>query len=108
VHVKPVSPFEVHAVLPASILVAFVAFPNRDRRFPVERFYRTHSSPRNTLLEIAEQFPNLPTKMIINDGDPTSGMTFVEQIFADQQQMVELIISQQYTEEEIRNRIYHD
>lgn len=99
---------EVHAVLPSSLSVAFIAFLNRDRKFPVEHFYRTHSSSRKTLLEVAEQFPDVSIKLFISHGDPTPGMIFTEPEFTNRQQMIEFVKSQQYTEEEIRNRIYHD
>jgi endonuclease V-like protein UPF0215 family len=99
---------EIHSVMPASFPVAFAAFLNRDRKFPVEHFYRTHSSSRRTLLEVAEQFPDVPIKIVVSTGDPASGMTFTEQQFADRQQMIEYVKRQQYTEEEIRNHIYYD
>jgi hypothetical protein len=94
---------EVHAVIPASLPVAFTAFLSRDRKFPVEHFYRTHSSSRKTLLEIAEEFPDIPITIIVSKGDTDSGMTFIKQVFTDRQQLVEFVKSQQYTEEEIRN-----
>lgn len=99
---------EVHCVMPTSFLIAFVTFLNRDRKFSVEHFYRTHSSSRKTLLEIAQQFTDIPIKIIISNGDPESGMTFIMQEFTNRPQMVEFIKDQQYTEEEIRNHIYHD
>ena len=101
-------PIEVHSVLPSSLSFAFIAFLNRDRKFPVEHFYRTHSSSRKTLLEIAEQFPDVSIKIFMSHGDPAPGMIFTEPEFANRQQMIEFVKSQQYTEEEIRNRIYHD
>jgi hypothetical protein len=99
---------EIRCVMPSSLLIAFVAFLNRDRKFPVEHFYRTHSGSRKTLLEVAEQFPNVPIKIIISNGDEISGMTFTEKQFADRQQMIEFVKNGQYTEQEIRNRLYHD
>lgn len=94
---------EVHAVLPSSLPVAFVAFLNRDRKFPVEHFYRTHSSSRKTLLAVAEHFPDVLIRLIGSIGDPVLGMTFTEQEFSNRQQMIEFVKSQQYTEQEIRN-----
>jgi hypothetical protein len=96
---------EVHAVLPSSLSVAFIAFLNRDRKFPVEHFYRTHSSSRETLLEIAEEFPDTQMTIVVSNGDPASGMTFTKQEFTDRQQLIDFVKSRQYTEEEIRNLI---
>jgi hypothetical protein len=102
---KANKPLEVHAVLPSNLSVAFVAFLNRDRKFPVEHFYRTHSSSRKTLLEIAEEFPDVPITIVVSDGYPASGMTFTKQEFVDRQQLIDFVKSRQYTEEEIRNSI---
>lgn len=99
---------EVCSVMPSSLLIAFVAFLNRDRKFPVEHFYRTHSSSRKTLLEVAEQFPDVPIKIVVSNGDEIAGMTFTEKQFTDRQQMIEFVKNSQYTELEIRNHIYHD
>lgn len=99
---------EVCSVTPSSLLIAFVAFLNRDRKFPVEHFYRTHSSSRKTLLEVADQFPDVPIRIILSEGDEISGMAFAEKQFTDRQQMIEFVKNEQYTEQEIRNHIYHD
>ena len=99
---------EVCCVMPSSLLVAFVAFLNRDRKFPVEHFYRTHSSSRKTLLEVAEEFVDVQIRIIISNGDEISGMTFTEKQFTNRQQMIEFVKNEQYTELEIRNHIYHD
>lgn len=99
---------EVCCVMPSNLLVAFVAFLNRDRKFRVEHFYRTHSNSRKTLLEVAEQFPDVQIRIIISNGDEISGMTFAEKQITNRQQMIEFVKNEQYTELEIRNHIYHD
>lgn len=98
---------EVHCVLPESLLIAFIAFLNRDRKFPVEHFYRTHSSARKTVLEVAKAFPDVAIKLITSHGAESSGMSFTEKQFEDRDALVELLEAQQYTEEEIRDKIYH-
>ncbi len=99
---------EVHCVLPESLLIAFVAFLNRDRKFPVEHFYRTHSSARKTILEVAGAFPEVTIKLIVSHGAEGAGMSFTEKQFESGDALIEFLEAQQYTEEEIRNKIYHD
>lgn len=98
---------EICCVMPLSLLVAFVAFLNRDRRFPAEHFYRTHSSSRKTPMAVVEQFPEVRIRIIISNGDEFSGMTFTEKQFTNRQQIIEFVNKCQYTELEIRNHIYH-
>lgn len=47
---------EVHLVIPESLVTAFDAFLNRDRKFPEEHFYLTHSCARKAVLEVAQNF----------------------------------------------------
>jgi hypothetical protein len=98
---------EVHCVMPESLLVAFVAFLNRERKFPVEHFYRTHSSSRNTILEVAEHFPNVEIKLITSHGAEGSRMSFTEMELESRGDLIEFLRARQYSEEEIRNKIYH-
>lgn len=98
---------ELHCVLPDSLNIAFLAFLNRDRKFPVEHFYRTHSNARKTVLEVAKNFPDVIIKLITSYGDEHSGMSFTEKRFKDQAALIEYLETQQYTETEIRNKIYH-
>lgn len=99
---------EVHCVLPESLLIAFIAFLGRDRKFPVEHFYRTHSSARKTILEVAKTYPDVTIKLIISHGAEGAGMAFTEKQFESRDALIEFLEAQQYTEEEIRNKIYHD
>ncbi|MBI3074658.1 MAG: hypothetical protein HYY92_00360 [Parcubacteria group bacterium] len=57
----------VHAVIPDDLRRAFVAFLERERKFDEEHFYRTHSSSRKTLLEIAENYPEVPITIAISE-----------------------------------------
>lgn len=98
---------QVHCVMPESLLVAFVAFLNRERKFSVEHFYRTHSSSRKTILEVAKHFPNVEIKLITSHGAEGSGMSFSEIEFGSRSLLIEFLEARQYTEEEIRNKIYH-
>jgi hypothetical protein len=99
---------ELHCVMPENLIIAFIAFLNRDRKFPVEHFYRTHSSSRKTILEVAKALPNIHIKLITSRGIEASDMSFIEKRFNDQGSLIEYLETQQYTEREIRDKIYHD
>lgn len=98
------------AVLPSNLLVAFIAFLNRERQFPVEHFYRTHSRSRKTLLEIARNFPEISIKIIISEckepfgNNPT--MNFQEKSFRNRPELVAFLNQNQYTEEEIIKKVF--
>jgi len=98
---------EVHCVLPENLLIAFIAFLNRDRKFPVEHFYRTHSSARKTILEVAKRFPDVAIRLIVSHGAEGAGMSFTEKQFESGDALIEFLVTQQYTEEEIRNKVIH-
>ncbi|HSX29649.1 MAG TPA: hypothetical protein VLE73_03760 [Candidatus Saccharimonadales bacterium] len=97
----------VTAVMPEDFNIAFSAFLGREREFPPEHFFRTHSSSRKTLLEIAEKLPDIDITIIDSEYDSDGGLHFTEIIFSDKTSMVELLRQRQYTEAEIRNKIFH-
>jgi hypothetical protein len=101
---KPVS---ITAVMPEDLRIAFSAFLGRERKFPPEHFFRTHSASRKALLEIAENFPELDITIIDSGYNTDSSMTFTEIVFDERKALLELLRSRQYTEEEIRNKIFH-
>jgi len=101
---------EVHLVLPASVLVAFIAFLNRDRKFSLEHFYRTHSSSRRTVLEIARAYPDIPVEIYVSDVDyvgSDSSMSFLHLAFDDRSELVEFLTKYQYTEQEIMKEVFN-
>lgn len=95
---------EIHAVLPDDFLRALIAFLNRDRKFPPEHFYRTHSSSRKTLLEIAKNFPEVPICVVVSSyhkrGD--SKMLFKVLTARNREELIEFIEQNQYNEDEIK------
>jgi hypothetical protein len=102
---------EIHAVLPENLLTAFIAFLNRDRKFPPEHFYRTHSESRKVLLEIAKNFTDIQIVIITSLYLHKSGshrMTFGALRGADRRALIEFLEKNQYTEEEIKReqRLY--
>jgi hypothetical protein len=97
----------ITAVMPENFNIAFSAFLGRERKFPPEHFFRTHSSSRKTLLEIAEALPEVEITIIDSAYDSNGGLHFTEIVFSDKASMVELLRQRQYTESEIRNQIFH-
>ncbi len=96
---------EVHAVLPLSLETAFIAFLNRDRKFPPEHFYRTHSSSRKTLLEIAKEFPEIPILVVFSESSTRKGkykMNFTKLLLPARRPLIDFLTQNQYTEEEIK------
>ncbi len=100
----------VHLVLPASLLVAFIAFLNRERKFSLEHFYRTHSKSRQTALEIARHYDDLDIEIYVSSVDfvgTGSTMSFKRVAFENRRQLVEFLEQNQYTEEEIRKEVFN-
>ena len=97
----------ITAVMPEDFGVAFEAFLGRERKFPPEHFFRTHSSSRKTLLAIAEYFPDLAITVIDSSYDDEHSLSFTEIVFDQKDALLELLRHRQYTEEAIRNRIFH-
>ena len=94
----------VVAVWPADLRVAFAAFLQRDRKFPDEHFYRTHSQSRKTLLEIAKSDLDVEIKIYENHYEDNE-ITFYEYSFDSKAQLIEKLESSQYTEQGIINII---
>lgn len=102
---------EVHLVTPADFTVAFVVFLNRERKFAVKHFFQTHVSSRKTILLIAEQFPEVTIRIIESDVDfvGDGGRMFFREIeFPTRNSLIDFLHQNQYTESEIRNKMYYD
>jgi hypothetical protein len=102
---------EIHAVLPKRFLTAFVVFLNRERKFSEEHFYRTHSSSRRTLLDIAQNMTHVSIRIILSEYlelREDSAMRFTEVSFNNRNDLIEFLVSHQYNEQEIRDKIFHD
>lgn len=90
----------VVAVWPTDLRVAFAAFLQRDRKFPDEHFYRTHSQSRKALLEIAKSDLDISIKLYGNHFE-NDELTFYEYTFDSKAQLIEKLEQSQYTEQEI-------
>ncbi len=90
----------VVAVWPADLRIAFAAFLQRDRKFPDEHFYRTHSQSRKTLMEIAKSDLEVEIKLYENHFE-NDELTFYEYTFDSKTQLIEKLEQGQYTEQEI-------
>jgi hypothetical protein len=98
----------IHCVLPESFFVAFTAFLNRDRKFPNEHFYRTHSATRKAVLDAAKQFPDIAILIVISSVQNTGDnpvMKFRELNFPDRGALIEFLQSEQYTEDSIKQQV---
>ncbi len=95
------------AVMPEDFAIAFSAFLGRERQFPPEHFFRTHSASRKTLREIAVNFPDIDIVLIDSSYNPDSAMSFAEIMFDKRETLLELLRIRQYNEKEIRNKIFH-
>lgn len=98
---------KITAVMPENFNIAFSAFLGRERKFAPEHFFRTHSASRRVLLEVAEAFPDMDVNIIDSNYDENGTLSFTELIFNDRGSLLELLRSRQYTEEEIRNKVFY-
>lgn len=96
---------EIHAVLPDNLPTAFIAFLNRDRKFPPEHFFRTHSNSRKTLLEVARELPEIPISVFFSKYTFAANKmdtSFAELWIPDRGVLIDFLESNQYTEEDIK------
>jgi hypothetical protein len=102
---------EVHLVVPAYFEVAFVVFLNRERKFALKHFFYTHMSARKTVLEIAEQYPQVKIRIIESDVDfigEGGTMNFREIEFSNRALLIDFLHQNQYSEAAIRNKLSYD
>ena len=97
---------KIIGVWPVDLQIAFGAFLQRERKFPDEYFYRTHSQSRKTLLELAESDLAIEIAMYGND-ITESGLIFYEYIFNSKQRLIEDLKDGQYTEGQIIKMVRH-
>jgi len=96
---------EIHGVMPDDLLIAFIAFLNRDRKFPPEHFFRTHSTCRKTLLEIARDMPDLTIRIFFSESiinKQQIDTRFTELTIPNRGALIEYLEQNQYTENELK------
>ncbi|CAN5689723.1 hypothetical protein BH23PAT2_BH23PAT2_09420 [soil metagenome] len=96
---------EVHAVMPISLQKAFIAFLNRDRKFPPEHFFRTHSACRKTLLEITREMPAVTVRVFFSESIISKDQIdtkFTELSIPNRGVLIEYLEQNQYTENELK------
>lgn len=91
---------KIIAVWPADLKIAFAAFLQRDRKYPDNHFYRTHSQSRKTLLELSQTDLNIEIEIYENHFDE-EGLVFYQYTFEDNEHLIEELKGNQYTEEDI-------
>lgn len=94
----------IYAIFPDDLKRAFLAFLHRDRKFSDSHFYRTHSGARKTLLEIAENYPEIDIQ-IHESSFVNNVITFKKLVFKSKKEQIEFLKSNQYTEAELLNLI---
>jgi hypothetical protein len=97
----------ITAVMPEDFHIAFSAFVGRERKFPPEHFFRTHSASRKTILQLAQTFPDVEITIIDSNYNEDGTLAFTEIVANDRESLLELLRRRQYTEEEIRKRVFH-
>jgi hypothetical protein len=95
---------EVHAIIPTDLKRAFIAFLNRDRKYPDKHFYLTHSNARRTLLDIATVYPDI-TIRIIESSYQQNTLLFTELQFDTPTDQLAFLQDIQYTEKEIQQQV---
>ncbi len=103
--VKAGKKVEIHGVMPDDLITAFIAFLNRDRKFPPEHFFRTHSACRKTLLEIAREMPDVTIKVFFSESiinKEQIDTKFTELSIPNRGVLIEYLEQNQYTENELK------
>lgn len=103
--VKKQKKIEIHAVMPTDLQKAFIAFLNRDRKFPPEHFFRTHSHSRKTLLEVARELPEIPISIFFSEytfGANKMDTSFTKLWIPNRGVLIDFLENNQYTEEDIK------
>ena len=90
----------IKAIWPRDIKIAFAAFLERERKYPDEFSYKTHSSSRKALLEIAQSSLNIPIEIYENVFTGET-LDFKQILFEDNKKFIDFIENHQYTEEEL-------
>jgi len=98
---------KIVAVWPEDFKIAFAAFLHRDRKFPDEHFYLTHSKSRKALLDAARQFPAINIDLIESVYDK-GRLRFFQYVFDSREHLIEEINDNQYTKSKIIERIRQD
>ena len=96
---------EIHAVMPLDLRRAFIAFLNRDRKFPPEHFFATHSQCRKTLLEIAQNIQDIKIDVYFSEtaiNKSKIDTKFTKLWVANRGMLIEFLNDIQYTEDEIK------
>jgi len=96
---------KICSIIPDDLKRAFIAFLNRDRKFSDIHFYKTHSGSRNTLLWIANNFPQITMHIIESSYTNKQELKFAEIKFENRKQLLEYLHSLLMTENDIISSI---
>jgi len=97
---------EIHFVLPDDIRRAYVGFLERERRFDISHFYRTHIDSRKTILEICKSDFEVTVRIFENKFSKTGKTMFFEEIeFFSKKSKIDYLESIQYNESTLKDII---
>lgn len=94
----------VYFIQPASLIASYQTFLGRDRQFPVEYFIKTHIGARKTALLLLEEYPEIQFNYIINQS--FDQRIRFESLLLEPKDMIEILVTEQLTEDEITEIIY--
>jgi hypothetical protein len=91
----------VYAIIPRDLKRAYKAFLNRERKFSVLHFFRTHSESRKTVLWIAENKPEVRIQIFESFYLFQNNMQFDEEPFASRNELVAYLSQKQIEDADI-------
>jgi hypothetical protein len=91
----------IYTVIPDNLRRAFIAFLNRDRKFSDTHFYKTHSGSRETLLWIAQNYPDIEINIVESTYTVEKKLQFIQIKFNDRQKLIDYLIGKQMIEGDI-------
>jgi hypothetical protein len=95
----------IYSVIPDDLKRAFIAFLNRDRQFRDIHFYRTHSGSRETLLSVAQNYPEVEINIVVSYYDENGKMKFKGIEFDSQEKLVNYLQRIQKSENDILTEV---
>lgn len=90
---------EIYAIWPEDLLISFIAFLNRDRKFPYEHFFKTHSRSRKVLLWILRNYPEIKIHLYLNTYDNDIKLKYKKLEFASRIDQGKYILKEQQSEQ---------
>ncbi|KXK27597.1 MAG: hypothetical protein TR69_WS6001000041 [candidate division WS6 bacterium OLB20] len=91
-------------VIPDSLYRSFLAFINRERQYPVKRFFATHAGCRSVVLTLLSRYPEIEIE-IIESYTEDSKIRFRRKEFANRIEVADYLQGLQMTSNQIEKQI---